>query len=149
MLAVVQKGYSLPIMESGIKVDGNVEVFPDEFCGVTFDINIMDLSNKLWRELDFAIVNEKIEYLKRYDGLRQHDKWCRLDHKGIEFDYISLSVEVKENKPVQYFIRAGFHDIVDCFMETDIEVPIDLRKYNSLVKNMVHRYIDDVFFKNC
>ena len=27
MLAVVQKGYSLPIMESGIKVDGNVEVF--------------------------------------------------------------------------------------------------------------------------
>ncbi len=36
MLAVVQKGYSLPIMESGIKVDGNVEVFPDEFCGVTF-----------------------------------------------------------------------------------------------------------------
>ena len=48
MLAVVQKGYSLPIMESGIKVDGNVEVFPDEFCGVTFDINIMDLSNKLW-----------------------------------------------------------------------------------------------------
>ena len=81
--------------------------------------------------------------------MRQHDKWCRLDHKGIEFDYISLSVEVKENKPVQYFIRAGFHDIVDSFMETDIEVPIDLRKYNSLVKNMVHRYIDDVFFKNC
>ena len=36
MLAVVQKGYSLPIMESGIKVDGNVAVFPDEFCGVTF-----------------------------------------------------------------------------------------------------------------
>ena len=43
----------------------------------------------------------------------------------------------------------GFHDAVDIFMETDIEVPIDLRKYNSLVKNMVHRYIDDVFFKNC
>ena len=116
---------------------------------MSFDINIMDLSDKLWKELDFAIVNEKIEYLKRYEGLRQHEKWCRLDHKGIEFDYISLRVEVKENKPVQYFIRAGFHDVVDIFMETDIEIPIDLHKYNSLVKNMVHRYIDDVFFKNC
>ena len=72
-----------------------------------------------------------------------------MDHKGIKFDYISLNVEVKENKPVQYFIRAGFHDAVDSFMETDIEIPIDLHKYNSLVKNMVHRYIDDVFFKNC
>ena len=149
MLAVAQEGYCLPIMESGIKVDRNVEVFPDEFCGISFDINIMDLSDKLWEELDIAIVNEKIEYLKRYDGLYQHKKWCRLDHKGIEFDYVSLNVEVKENRPVQYFIRAGFHDAVDSFMETDTEIPIDLRKYNGLVKNMVHRYIDDVFFKNC
>ncbi|WP_270271071.1 hypothetical protein [Enterocloster clostridioformis] len=149
MLAVTQKGYSLPIMESGIKVDGNVEVFPEEFCGVAFDMNIIDLSDELWEEVDSAIINEKIQYLKRFDGLYKNEKWCRLDHKRIEFDYISLSVEVKENKPVQYFIRAGFHDAVDNFMETDIEIPIDLRKYNGLVKNMFHRYIDDVFFKNC
>ena len=44
MLAIAQKGYNLPIMESDIKVNGNVDVFPDEFCGVSFDINIMDLS---------------------------------------------------------------------------------------------------------
>lgn len=31
MLAVAQKGYSLPIMESDIKVDGNVEVFQMNF----------------------------------------------------------------------------------------------------------------------
>lgn len=149
MLAVVQKGYSLPIIEQDIKVDGNVEVFTDEFCGVSFDINIIDLSSELWKEVDTAIINEKMVYLKRYNGLYKDKKWCRLDHKGIEFNYISLNIEAKENKPVQYFIRAGFHDIVDCFMETEIEIPIDLHKYNSLVKNMVHRYIDDVFFKNC
>lgn len=149
MLAVAQKGYCLPITEREIKVDGKVEVFAEEFCGISFDINIIDLSNELWEELDVAIVCEKFKYLKRYDGLHSNKRWCRLDHKGIEFDYISLSVEVKENKPVQYFIRAGFHDVVDIFMETDIEIPIDLHKYNSLVKNMVHRYIDDVFFKNC
>ena len=148
MLAVAQKGYSLPIIEQDIKVDGNVEVFTDEFCGVSFDINIIDLSSELWKEVDTAIINEKMVYLKRYNGLYKDKKWCRLDHKGIEFNYISLNIEAKENKPVQYFIRAGFHDIVDSFMETEIEIPIDLRKYNSLVKNMVHRYIDDVFFKN-
>ena len=149
MLAVAQMGYCLPIIEKDIKIDGNVEVFSEEFCGVAFDMNIIDLSDELWEEVDSAIINEKIQYLKRFDGLYKNEKWYRLDHKEIEFDYISLSVEVKENKPVQYFIRAGFHDVVDIFMETDIEIPIDLHKYNSLVKNMVHRYIDDVFFKNC
>lgn len=148
MLAVAQKGYCLPIMEKEVKVDGNVEVFPDEFCGICFDLNIIDLSDKLWEELDSAIVNEKIKYLKRYDGLYRDQQWCRMDHKGIKFDYICLNIEVKENRPVQYSIRAGFHDTMDSYMETEVEVPVDLHKYNGLVKNLLHRYIDDVFFKN-
>lgn len=148
MLAVAQKGYCLPIIEKDIKVDGKMEVFPDEFCGICFDMNVIDLSDKLWEEVDSAIVNEKIEYMKRYDGLYRDKQWCRMDHKGIEFDYICLNIEVKENKPIHYFIRAGFHDTMDRMMETEIEVPVDLRKYNGFVKNLLHRYIDDVFFKS-
>lgn len=147
MLAVAQKGYSLPIIEKDIKVDGNVEVFSDEFCSLALDINIIDLSDELWEEVNTAVINEKTKYLNRYDGIYKDRKWCRLDYKGIEFDYICLNIEVKENKPVQYFVRVGFHDIVDKLLETDIEVPVDLRKYNGLVKNVVHRYIDNTFFK--
>lgn len=149
MLAVAQKEYFLPIIEKDIKVSGNVEVYSEEFCGMAFDINIIDLSDELWEEVDSAIITEKIQYLKRFDGLYKDKKWCRPDHKGVEFNYIWLNIEVKENKPIQYSIRAGFRDVIDRFMETDIEVPIDLRKYNGLVKNLLHRYIDDVFFRNC
>lgn len=149
MLAVAQKGYFLPIIEKDIKVDGNVEVYSEEFCGMAFDINIIDLSDELWEEVDSAIITEKIQYLKRFDGLYKDKKWCRPDHKGVEFNYICLNIEVKENSPIQYSIRAGFHDVMDRFMETDIEVPIELRKYNGLVKNLLHRYIDDIFFRNC
>lgn len=42
MLAVAQKGYCLPITEREIKVDGKVEVFAEEFCGISFDINIIN-----------------------------------------------------------------------------------------------------------
>lgn len=155
MLAVAQKGYFLPIIEKDIKVSGVLNTC--EFCNelmIGYNMEITGISEELRHEVEAAIIIAKREYFARYDEnhpipeWKKSQKWCSSESDGVEFDYLALDIDIGANG-ITYHIDGGFHDSKDHLLEANISVPLDLNKYNGLVKNLVHRYIDDTYFRNC
>lgn len=155
MLAVAQKGYFLPIIERDIKVSGvldSCEVCNELMIGFSTEITCM--SEDIRHEVEEAIISAKIKYFARYDEehpipeWKKSQKWCSSESDGIEFDFLSLDIDIGVNG-ITYKINGGFHDIKDDLLEANISIPLDLSKYNGIVKNLVHRYIDNTYFRNC
>ena len=155
MIAVAQKGYYLMIIEKDIEASGELEIceINNEFI-LNFNIGTTSVSDDMQQEIEEAISMVKKRDFEKYNGnnsipeWKKGRKWCSNGGDGVEFDYLSLDIDIDRNG-ITYKINGGFHDVADDLLEAEISIPIDLSRYNGLIKNMVHRYIDDTYFRNC
>lgn len=155
MLAVAQKGYCLPIIEKDIKTSGALNTC--EICNefiIGFNMEIIGMSEDMRHKIEEAIITAKKKYFEKYNEdypipeWKKNEKWCSNGFDSIEFDFLALDIDIGRNG-ITYHIDGGFHDIEDDLLEANISIPLNLSKYNGLVKNLIHRYIDDTYFRNC
>lgn len=150
MLALAQNGYCLPIIEKDIQVSRvlNTCELNNEFI-LGFNVEIIGVSGDMRHKIEKAITKAKAQCFKSpIPEWKKDKKWCSNGGDGIEFDYLSLDIDMSM-EGITYSISGGFHDIMDDMLEGEISIPMDLHKYNGMVKNLVHRYIDDKYFRNC
>lgn len=140
MLATAQKGYFLPVIEKDIVTDGNLSTC--EFCNefsIGFSMEIKSLSKDIQQEIKNAIIEEKKK--------RSEKNWSTLGSDGVEFDYLVLDIDAGM-KGITYHVDGAFHDAENELIEENISIPIDLSRYNRLIKNLVYRHIDEVYLRN-
>ena len=141
MLATAQKGYFLPVIEKDIVTDGNLSTC--EFCNefsICFSLEIKSLSKEIQQEIKNAIIAEK--------KTRRERKWSTLGSDGVEFEYLVLDINAGM-RGIRYHVDGAFHDVQNKLIEENISISIDLSKYNRLIRNLVHRHIDEVYLRNC
>lgn len=130
-----------------------------ELGNLTFDdnrievaIDIVDMSEDLKTEFDKMIEIKKVNYIcemeKWYSDHPEYTKkrdlkWC---NEPVIIMYSFLQVILEVEKPIKYKIIVAFMDANDEFMDSDVEMDIDLSEYEENLKGVIVKALTNRFF---